>query len=129
LREERARLFQEAYHDQLNSVGEIDALTSGIALDVVPGDVLWDPKLRGYQHPGLRQLFDMPLDEQITLMLSRKGRYGCFPKLPPPTPQPNCPHCVTPEIRVKPLVIERPSIRIPTAERTSDSMGTSGSTA
>jgi len=124
LREERQRIFQEAYHDRLENVGEIDALSSNtiLAIDraevlydpnLKPSSLLWNPKLppsRGYQHPHLRRLFDLSLEEQITLMLSRKGRYKFFAKLPRPTPQPNCPHCLT-AIQVRPLVAKRKSLR------------------
>jgi hypothetical protein len=45
LRLERQRLFQEAFHDNINIIGEVDALTGSDALDVNRGDVLRDPKL------------------------------------------------------------------------------------
>ena len=52
-REERKRLFQEAFHDNIGSIGEVDALTGSEALEVNRGDVLRDPKIRGYRHPCL----------------------------------------------------------------------------
>jgi hypothetical protein len=50
---ERQRLFQEAFHDNIDSKHEIDALTGSEALTVDRGDVLRDPKVKGYQHPAL----------------------------------------------------------------------------
>jgi hypothetical protein len=91
LREERARLYQEAYHD---SVGEVLALTVSEVLHITRAEVLRDPKLRtpgGYRHPGLKGIMSMTWDDGLPLLLSRSGRYGFFPKLPKPTPQPNCP--------------------------------------
>jgi hypothetical protein len=56
-RDERKRLFSEAYHDNIHSLGEVDALTSSEALDVNRGDVLRDPKLRQpYAHPCLNRM-------------------------------------------------------------------------
>jgi hypothetical protein len=53
--QERKRLFHEAHHDVLDSLGETDALTESASLQVVRGDVLRDPKLRPlYLHPSLR---------------------------------------------------------------------------
>lgn len=53
-RDERQRLFKEAFHDNVGSVGEVDALTGSVVLDVNCGDVLRDPKLRSpYLHPSL----------------------------------------------------------------------------
>jgi len=49
---ERQRLFDEAFHDNVHSIGEVDALTGSEALDVNRADVLRDPKL-GYLHPSL----------------------------------------------------------------------------
>jgi hypothetical protein len=54
---ERRRLFQEAFYDNIDSKGEVDALTSQ-ALTVDRGDVLKDQKLRGYQHPALALRWD-----------------------------------------------------------------------
>ena len=54
-RNERKRLFQEAFHDNIDSIGEVDALTGSEALEVNRGDVLRDPKIRGYRHPCLDQ--------------------------------------------------------------------------
>jgi hypothetical protein len=51
---ERQRLFQEAFHDNIDSIGEVDALTGSEALDVNRGDVSRDPKL-SYIHPCLNQ--------------------------------------------------------------------------
>jgi len=51
---ERARLFQEAFHDNIQSIGEVDALTTSEALEVNRGDVLRDPKL-SYIHPCLNR--------------------------------------------------------------------------
>jgi hypothetical protein len=53
-RDERKRLFQEAFHDNIDSIGEVDALTGSEALDVNRGDVLRDPKL-SYIHPCLNR--------------------------------------------------------------------------
>lgn len=50
---ERQRLFKEAFHDNIDSIGEVDALTRSEALNVDRADVLRDPKLSGYQHPAL----------------------------------------------------------------------------
>jgi hypothetical protein len=47
------RLFQEAFHDHADSIGKVDALTGSETLNVDRGDVLRDPRLRGYQHPVL----------------------------------------------------------------------------
>jgi hypothetical protein len=55
---ERRRLFKEAFYDNIESKGEIDALTGSQALTVDRGDILKDPKLRGYQHPALAQRWD-----------------------------------------------------------------------
>jgi len=52
-RDERKRLFSEAFHDNVHSIGEVDALTGSEALEVNRGDVLRDPKLR-YIHPCLK---------------------------------------------------------------------------
>ena len=55
-RDERKRLFQEAFHDNIDSLGEVDTLTGSDPLDINPGDVLRDPKLRlPYVHPCLNQ--------------------------------------------------------------------------
>ena len=48
------RLFQEAFHDSIDSIGEVDAFTGSEALDVNRGDILRDPKL-SYIHPCLNQ--------------------------------------------------------------------------
>jgi len=66
---ERKRLFQEAFHDKIISLGEVDARSESKKLEttvrvvkeeiriwVEPGDVLQDPKLR-YTHPCLRKLY------------------------------------------------------------------------
>jgi len=53
-RDERKRLFSEAFHDNIDSIGEVDALTGSEALEVNRGDVLRDPKLR-YVHPSLKR--------------------------------------------------------------------------
>jgi len=53
-RDERKRLFSEAFHDNIDSLGEVDALTGSEALEVNRGDVLRDPKLR-YVHPSLNR--------------------------------------------------------------------------
>ena len=54
---ERVRLFREAYHDNIHSLGEVDALTTSEPLDVRRGDVLRDPKLRQpYAHPCLNRM-------------------------------------------------------------------------
>jgi hypothetical protein len=50
---ERQRFLKEAFYDGIDSIGEVDALTRSEALTVDRGDVLRDPKLRGYQHPAL----------------------------------------------------------------------------
>jgi hypothetical protein len=50
---ERQRLFKEAFYDNIDSKGEVDALTGSEALAVDRGDVLRDPKVKGYQHPAL----------------------------------------------------------------------------
>jgi hypothetical protein len=42
---ERQRLFQEAFHDNIDSIGEVDALTGSEALEVNRGGILRDPKL------------------------------------------------------------------------------------
>jgi len=42
---ERQRLFQEAFHDNIDSIGEVDALTGSEALEVNRSGVLRDPKL------------------------------------------------------------------------------------
>lgn len=52
-RDERKRLFSEAFHDNVHSIGEVDALTGSEALSIDRGDVLQDPKIRGYRHPNL----------------------------------------------------------------------------
>ena len=44
-RDERKRLFSEAFHDNVHSIGEVDALTGSEALEVNRGDILRDPKL------------------------------------------------------------------------------------
>jgi hypothetical protein len=49
---ERPRFFKEASYYDVDSIGEVDALTGSEALAVDRGDVLRDPKLRGYQHPA-----------------------------------------------------------------------------
>jgi hypothetical protein len=49
---ERQRLFDEAFHDNVHSIGEVDALTGSDVLDVSRADVLRDPKI-GYLHPSL----------------------------------------------------------------------------
>lgn len=58
LRLEKQRLFNEAFWDvgtgSNPSPGEVDALTSSELLNVDRGDVLRDPKVRGYKHPILR---------------------------------------------------------------------------
>ena len=51
-RDERKRLFREAFHDNIDSRGEVDALTGSDMLSVDRGDVLRDPKLK-YIHPSL----------------------------------------------------------------------------
>jgi hypothetical protein len=50
---ERQRLLKEAFYDNIDSKGEVDALTGSKALTVDRGDVLRDPKVKGYQHPAL----------------------------------------------------------------------------
>jgi hypothetical protein len=50
---ERQRLLKEAFYDNIKSVGEVDALSGSQALTFDRGDVLRDPKVRGYQHPAL----------------------------------------------------------------------------
>jgi hypothetical protein len=52
-RDERQRLFKEAFHDNIDSLGEVDALTGSEALSIDRGDVLRDPKIREYRHPSL----------------------------------------------------------------------------
>jgi hypothetical protein len=52
IREERQRILHEAFHDNVDSVGEVDALTDSQLLDVSRGEVLRDPKVR-YVHPSL----------------------------------------------------------------------------
>jgi len=47
------RLFQEAFRDNIDSIGEVDALTGSEALNVDRGDVLRDPKIPEYRHPSL----------------------------------------------------------------------------
>ena len=42
--DERRRLFQETFHDNVDSIGEVDARTGSEALSVDRGDVLRDPK-------------------------------------------------------------------------------------
>lgn len=49
----RRRLFREAFHDKIASIGEVDALTGSEALAVERGGILHDPKIRGHRHPGL----------------------------------------------------------------------------
>ena len=51
---ERQRLFQEVFHDNIDSIGEVDALTGSEVLEVNRGDVLRNPKL-SYIHPCLNQ--------------------------------------------------------------------------
>ena len=71
LHAERRRLFHEGYCDQLESLGEVDALTSSELLDINSAEVLTDPKL-SYEHPQLKKWFSiMSLDEQIVLMGGR----------------------------------------------------------
>ena len=91
LHAERRRLFQEGYRDELESRGEVDALTSSVILDINSAEVLTDPKLR-YEHPQLKKWFSpMSLDEQIVLMGGRSltgrpedagytARYAFFPR-------------------------------------------------
>jgi hypothetical protein len=50
---ERQRLLKEAFYDNIQSIGEVDALTGSERLTVDRGDVLRDPKVKGYQHPAL----------------------------------------------------------------------------
>jgi len=52
-RDERKRLFQEAFRDNVHSIGEVDALTGSEPLNVDRGDVLRDPKIPEYRHPSL----------------------------------------------------------------------------
>jgi hypothetical protein len=54
-RDERKRLFSEAFHDNINSLGEVDSLTASESLNVDRGDVLRDPKIPEYRHPSLTQ--------------------------------------------------------------------------
>jgi hypothetical protein len=58
IREERKRLFQEAFYDTgygpHPSIGEVDALAGSKTLAIDRADVLRDPKLRNYVHPSLR---------------------------------------------------------------------------
>ena len=55
---ERKRIFQEAFHDNVDSIGELDALTDSPILGISRAEVLRDPKVRvnghPYVHPGLR---------------------------------------------------------------------------
>ena len=53
IRDERKRLFSEAFHDNINSFGEVVSLTASELLNVARGDVLRDPKIREYRHPSL----------------------------------------------------------------------------
>lgn len=54
-RDERSKVECFAYHDVIDSPGEVVALTSSKRLFVNRADVLRDPKQRPcYQHPGLR---------------------------------------------------------------------------
>lgn len=60
LRSEQRKLVEEtAFHDEgigpHPSPGETDALITSELLDIQRGDVLRDPKLRGYVHPSLRR--------------------------------------------------------------------------
>jgi hypothetical protein len=50
---ERQRFLKEAFYDNIDSVSEVDAFNGSLALTVDRGDVLRDPKVRGYQHPAL----------------------------------------------------------------------------
>jgi hypothetical protein len=50
---EKTRILQEAHYDNVNSIGEVDALTSSTVLDINRAEVLRDPKRR-YIHPSLR---------------------------------------------------------------------------
>lgn len=54
-RKEIARVFKEAYHDNINSLGEVDVdkKHNYPALNIAAGDVLRDPKL-SFTHPFLR---------------------------------------------------------------------------
>jgi hypothetical protein len=51
-RDERKRLFSEAFHDNIDSIGEVDALTGSEALSIDRGNVLPDPETGGYRHPN-----------------------------------------------------------------------------
>ena len=44
----------EIYCDVLDSIGERDALDTFPVMDVNRADVLYDPKLRNYVHPSLK---------------------------------------------------------------------------
>lgn len=52
--QERKRILKEAHYDNVNSIGEVDALTSSEVLGIGRGEVLRDPKLRCYVHPSLK---------------------------------------------------------------------------
>lgn len=56
--EERERLFHEAFHDNIDSLGEVDALTSSEVLGIGRAEVLRDPKVRGYRHPKLTSWYN-----------------------------------------------------------------------
>jgi hypothetical protein len=67
LRLEKQRLFNEAFWDvgagSNPSPGEVDALTNSELLNVDRGDVLRDPKVRGYKHPALQDWWQVTGDE------------------------------------------------------------------
>ena len=99
-RQERRRLFKEGRHFK---GGEVVALTDSDPLDILRADVLQDPNIRtpgGYIHPHLKEVVKMAWDDGLPLLLSRKGRYGFFPKLSKPTPQPHCKLCTPAERRI-----------------------------
>lgn len=52
--EERKRIFQEAHYDNVESIGEVVALSNSVTLAIDRADVLRDPKLPEYEHPSLR---------------------------------------------------------------------------
>jgi hypothetical protein len=61
LRLERKRLFKEAFHDNINSLGEVDATTGSELLKIDRGDVLLDPKQRPYyKHPAFEAWWRVP---------------------------------------------------------------------
>ena len=78
LRLEKQRIFKEAFYDvgmgSNPSPGEVDTLTSSEVLNVERGEVLQDPKVRGYKHPVLRDWFQVPGAELRARVAAEKSK-------------------------------------------------------